>query len=264
MATERLGIRWRAQVFFRLVHCEMVSLTQVVKSRTINVALWVAIIIYIFEYVGLSGAVGYGIFIACAECSVKGYLRVLRSSMRIIGDLEGHKKLFYYFTLPVESWIVFAALAFSASLELMLIDIWVLPVAKLIMWDRFNLSLMGAFKVALIFLISHLFYGTCLLLFTCISPTSLEKFSHYSARLEVFFFFGGYWFTWEQVFQKSHFFGYLFLCNPLIYASEGMRAAVMGQEGHLSFWWCCVALCFFTVAAGVVGTRRMIRKLDCV
>ncbi len=264
MATGWLGVRWRLEVFLRLVQCEMVSLTQVIKSRIINIALWAAIIIYIFEYVGLSGAIGYGIFIACGEYSTKGYLRVLRSSMRIIGDLEGPKKLFYYFTLPVEAWIAFAALACSTALELMIIDIGVLFVAKLIMWDTFHLSCAGGFKIALIFLISHIFYGTCLLLFTSISPTSLEKFSRRFMRLEVLFFLGGYWFTWQQVFQKSHFWGYLFLCNPLIYASEGMRAAIMGQEGSLPFWWCCLALIFFTVLAVISGSSRLRKQLDLV
>ncbi len=255
---------WSLQVFLRIMQRDMYILVPTLKSRTINIAWWTVICVYMFEYVGLSTAVGYGLFIAASECAVKGYLRALPCARRIISDFHDTGSLYYYLTLPVPQWLIFISLAASASLELMAIDIWILPIAKLILWNKFQLSFLGMVKVASVFFCSHLFYGTCVLLFASI-PTQSKGESLFTMRgwIELLFFTGGYFFTWHQLYTKSHVAGYFSLLNPLMYAAEGMRSAIFGNPESLPVWICCLMLLVFTVFAGAIGTWRMMKKVDC-
>ena len=58
--------------------------------------------------------------------------------------------------------------------------------------------------------------------------------------------------------------GYLHLVNPLLYVMEGMRAATLGQEGYLPFWFSLAGLTIFTVGFAWDAIRRLQKRLDCV
>lgn len=239
-------------------------LVPTIKRRTINIVLWTAILIYIFEYVGLGSVAGLGLFIAASECTNKGYLRSLTSAGRVISDLHGERTLYYYLTLPIPSWLVFVTMALSTTIELIAIDVLVLPVAKLVLGDRFYLSFGACLKAAAIFLCAHFFYGACFLLFASMKASSIVDFDVKRIRYcEPLFWLSAYWFSWHQVYLKSHFFGYLLLANPLVYASEGMRSALFGNPASLPLWLCCGMLLAFTLVVGTIGVQRMIKKIDC-
>ncbi len=233
-------------------------------SRILSVVCWSALYIYIFEYVGIGSYAGFGLFIAASECASRGYKRFF-PALRIASDLQGEQSLFYYLTLPIPQWMVFAALAVSVSFELMAIYVWVLPVAKLVLWHSFHLSWLGCVKVACVFVCAHLFFGAWIIVIASIPATSLEELSvkHYH-YVEPFFWTGGYYFTWHLLYTKSHFFGYLLLANPLIYATEGMRSAIFNNPESLPVWLCCLMLLAFTALAGTVGMWRMMKKIDCL
>jgi ABC-2 type transport system permease protein len=252
------------QVFLRLVQRDIYVNLPLLPSRIISVVWWSVIYIYMFEYVGIGSYVGWGLFIAASECASRGFKRFF-PALRIAVDLQGDRSLFYYLTLPVPQWMVFAALAFSVSIELMAIYIWVLPVAKLVLWKSFHLSLLGCIKVACIFICAHLFYGAWIILIASSSFASVEDLSvkHYH-YVEPFFWTGGYYFTWHLLYTKSYFFGSILLANPLIYATEGMRSALFNNPESLSVWLCCMMLLAFTAVTGTLGIQRMMKKVDCV
>jgi len=45
---------------------------------------------------------------------------------------------------------------------------------------------------------------------------------------------------------------------------EAMRVAFIGQQGYLSFWLCIAMLMLFSLVFGYIGTRRLIKHLDCI
>lgn len=265
MHTKPSRFMWNLQICARLIQRDLYVLTPIIKRRTINIALWTALLIYIFEYVGFGPVTGLGIFIAASECTNKGYLRSLTSAGRVISDLHGERTLFHYLTLPVPSHLVFVTMAISTTVELMAIDIWVLPVVKLLLWNKFHLSFTGFLKAGCVFLCAHLFYGACFLLFASIQADSLTDFEMKRTRyFEPLFWLSAYWFTWHHAYTKSHLFGYLLFANPLIYAAEGMRSALLGNPESLPVWLCCCMLLVCTGFVGIVGVRRMMKKVDCL
>jgi ABC-2 type transport system permease protein len=72
-------------------------------------------------------------------------------------------------------------------------------------------------------------------------------------------FFGCAYYPWSAlktfpILQKA------VLINPLVYASEGMRATLVPQFPHLSITAVLIALLFFDVLLLVVGLRQFEKK----
>jgi len=72
-------------------------------------------------------------------------------------------------------------------------------------------------------------------------------------------FFGCTYYPWSAlntfpILQK------VVLVNPLVYASEGLRAALVPQFPHLSTIAILVVLCFFDILLLVVGLRQFEKK----
>ena len=251
-------------MFLRLIQRDMRVLRSTLQRRVINTIIWTAVLVYVFEYVGLSSIAGLGLFIAASESVAAGLMRTFSNVMRLIGDLQGPRALFYYLTLPIPQWLVFVAMGVSTSLQLMIVDALILPAAKLVLWDSFHLTFMGFFKVICVFICAHLLYGAFFLLFASFA-SSMNGVASLRMRIaDPLFWTGAYFFSWHSVYAKSHFLGYLNLLNPVVYACEGMRSAIFGNPESLPVWLCCVALLAFTAVIGTIGTRRMMKKVDCL
>ncbi len=249
----------------RLIWRDMVVFLPGFNGRLINGALWAGITIIVFQYIGFGDAsISLGLFMACANAISWGFFEVMENVSRLISDLQGERSITYALTLPLPQWMVFFRIAISNALQGMAIAIFILPMAKVLLWNNFCLDQMCLYKFLIIFVLSHLFYGF-FSLWLASMVKNLEAIGDVWMRV-VFplWFLGGYQFTWASFVAKSPALAYLNLLNPLLYCMEGVRAAVMGQEGYLPFWWCCAALVFFTTLVGTVGTIKMKQKLDCL
>ncbi len=253
------------QVCARLVQRDLLIFFRgTLQRRLINAALWMSMIVYIFEYVGFSSATGWGLFVACSECADYGFAGVFNSVTRLVGDIQGPRTITYYLTLPVPQYQVFLSIIASTAIQLLAVSFSLLPVTKLVLGDRFDLSRVSYGKVVAILICAHIFYGSLVLLYTSMIK-NMDEFNNVYVRIrDSLFWVGCYFFTWQHLYEKSHVLAYLDLLNPLVYACEGIRGAVMGQEGSLPFWWCCAALLGFALLTGYVGTRRMMKQLDCL
>lgn len=252
------------QVFLRIVERDIYVILPLLPSRIISVACLSSVYIYMCEYVGVGSYMGFGLFIAASECATRGYTRFF-PAVRLVSDIQEEGSIFYYLTLPIPQWTVFAAFGLSVTFELMALYVWVLPVAKVLLWKSFHLSLIGCVKVALVFTCAHLFYGAWIVFIASLSAKSRDELSvkHYH-YVQPFFWTGGYYFTWHLLYTKSPLCSYLLLANPLIYATEGMRSALFNNPESLSVWVCCGMLLAFTGIIGTLGIRRMLKKVDCL
>ncbi len=257
---------WRLniQVFFSLVHRDMRVFLPMLKHRIWNAVFVTALCVYVFEYIGFASVAGYGLFIAASECAVVGFFEVMENVSRLVADIKGPRAITYALTLPIPQWMVFARIAFSNAIQAMAISCLILPTAKLMLWNQFDLTETSYPKIFLIFFLSYLFYGF-FSLWLASMVKGLESLGNVWSRI-IFplWFLGCYQFTWKALLIQSPTVAYINLINPLVYCTEGMRAAVMGQEGCLPYWWCCLAIIGFTVFVGVIGINKMMRRLDCL
>lgn len=249
MKEKNILVRWlkMGQVFLRLIERDLYVALPLLPNRIVSVVVLTALTVYIYEYVGVAGATGFGLFMAASEMGSRAFRRVF-PSMRIAGDLLGDRSLFYYLTLPIPSTFVFLALALSSTIELMSLYIWVLPTAKLVLGNAFYLPVVQLFKVIAVFACAHLFYGVSVLLLASAKVRAIDELGILHARYcEPLFLIGGHYFTWHLLYTKSPWCAYLLLLNPLVYACEGVRSALLYCPDSLPVSLCCGALLFLQV-----------------
>jgi ABC-type polysaccharide/polyol phosphate export permease len=249
----------------RLIWRDMAVFWPTFPGRLLNGAIWSGVTTCIFQYIGFGDvSMNLGLFMACANAVSWGFFEVMENVSRLIADIQGERSITYALTLPLPQWMVFVRIALSNALQAMAIAVFLLPMAKLLLWNHFNFASVSFVRVGIIFVLIHLFYGFFSLWLASLVK-NLESIGNIWMRVTYpLWFLGGYQFTWATFATKNAILAYLDLINPLVYCFEGMRAAVLGAEGYLPFWCCCGALVFFTVLTGIFGISRMTKRLDCL
>jgi len=257
---------WNIQVCARLIWRDMVVFRPYFYNRLVNSFIWVAITTLVFQYIGFGDtSENIGLFMVCASAGNAGFFEVMDNVCSTISDLHGGRSITYALTLPVSQSVVFVRIALSNALQGMAIALFILPLSKLLLWNHFRLGQLSIPKTLLIFTLSQLFYGFFSLWLICMIKNVDAIGNVWNRVIFPLWYLGCYQFTWATFFEKCPPLACLSLAlNPLVYCIEGTRAAVMGQEGYLPFWWCCIALIFFTTLVGAVGTIKMKQKLDCL
>lgn len=218
---------------------------------------------YILPYLGLP--LDYGSFMVASSIVMMCYMNAnWNGANTFVQDLEGERAISYELTLPLPSWMVFARVALVSAINAMVLSILILPVGKLILWDRFDFSQLSWFKFAIIFVSIALFNG-----FFGLVPASLVNGMRGFVRYQMRFgsqlvFFSGFQYSWATMAMAIPALGYINLLNPLVYAFEGIHAAVLGQGNFINFWLCLVLLWVATVLSAWLIVCKFKKKLDCI
>lgn len=255
------------RTFCALVHRDMTVFWPTLWNRFINGGIWVVLTIGVFQYIllpqmGLQS--NFAVFMACAGIMSWGFFEVMGNVATMVGDLTGSKAISYDLTLPLPQWLVFTRIAVTNGLQAMAIAFFMLPLSKIVLWNQFSLGHMSFYKYISIFIAGNAFYGFFSLWLSSMTK-NLDHLNDIWMRV-VFplWWIGGYQFSWYNVYAVSPVCAYFCLLNPLMYIFEGIRAAVLGQEGYLDFWISLCAVIFFTVLVGYIGTKKFMHRLDCL
>jgi ABC-2 type transport system permease protein len=73
-------------------------------------------------------------------------------------------------------------------------------------------------------------------------------------------FLGCVYYPWALL-DKIPWLQYGVLFNPIVYMSEGLRAAVTPQIAHMPWWAILTALVFFTALMGRLGLRGFLKRV---
>lgn len=182
----------------------------------------------------------------------------------LVADLQSDRAITYDITLPIPSWLVFAKTAIGFALYSIIMNSLTLFVGKLVLMDRFDISNLSVPKFILIYISSNLLFGFYCLTIAFFVKNSFE-FGRFWVRIgNVLYFFSGLQFSWLALYKTLPIIACINLLNPLVYAVEGTRAAVLGQEGNLNYWLCLAAVWAWTVLFSIIGYKLFKKRLDCV
>jgi len=253
-------------VFKQLLRTDLYILKGTVADQIFNLAIWmstqVAVNTYLMPAFGITP--DYGSFILAGLCASAGLFGVFPSVATLISDFQGDQMISYYLTLPMPSWMVFLRLIFYYALNFGMLGIMVLPLGQLLVWDQFNILQVHPVKFFIMFVLTHLFYGA-FTLWIASRVCDMTKIGNVWMRFVYpIWFLGGFQFSWEILHSKVPHVAWLNFFNPMMYIMEGMRAAILGQEGYLNFWLCAVMLCLFTALCSWRGIVLLQRRLDFV
>lgn len=247
-----------------LLRTDFKVLKQVIPDKLINLFVWVTIMIVVNSYLlpsfGLSAT--YGSFILAGLSVGAGLFEVFPSVVSLVTDFEGDQTISYYLTLPMPTWLVWLRFIIYYAISYALLALLVLPLGQLLLWNQFSIVHVHGIKFGIIFLLTCLFYGALTLLMASFIKNMATIGNVWMRFLFPMWFLGCFQFSWAVLYKLSPAFAYANLLNPITYAMEGTRGAVLGPEGYLPFWLCVLMLALYILLFITWSIQRLKKRLD--
>lgn len=218
---------------------------------------------YILPYLGI--AANYGSFMAVSTTVMMCFSATgWRGANILIMDLDSDKAITYELTLPLPYWLVFVKAALAWAIEAMFINILTIPVGKLLLGSKFDISHFSFIKFIVIYVSSTLLFAFYYLWASSwiVGSRGFGRFNlRYSWQLLLL---SCNQFPWQTLYAASPVLAYFGLLSPFVYAFEGVRASVLGQAGSLNYWLCLMMLWTFTIIFGLRAIVLFKKRLDCI
>jgi len=253
-------------VFGQLLAAEFVVWRYLIRDTLINLLIWTAVRVFIMGHLmapyGLK--TDYGLFHLASLVASAGLFDVYFQVILLVKNIETDHQIFYQLTLPVPSWVIILKTLTVYTLNSIFLTVCTIPLVKLIMWHSFDLTKIAILPTVAMILVSGIFYSTYILWLAAI----VQRLSKIGWVWERFNFpmwlLGGFHFSWAALYALYPVLAYICLLNPFIFIMEGMRGAMLGQDGYINVWYCVLALCAFSSAFVWHAVRRLKRLLDYV
>jgi ABC-2 type transport system permease protein len=179
-------------------------------------------------------------------------------AMPLIGEFQFTREIEDRLLAPIEiSWLAIEKVFFGA-LQAVFAGLVVIPAAWLLLRPGVELNLRSPLSFACVTLLVALFSACGGLALGCsISQNHIGLM--FSMVLTPMIFFGCTYYPWSAL---AHFpiLQKIVLVNPLVYASEGLRATLVPQFPHISVLAVLIALTVFDLLFLGVGLRQFRRK----
>jgi ABC-2 type transport system permease protein len=179
-------------------------------------------------------------------------------AMPLIAEFQWTREIEDRLLAPIDiRWIAIEKVI-AGMLQALIAGLVVIPLAWLVLRPGIEISINSPFTFALIIILVATFSACGGLAVGC-SMNQQHIGLMFSMLITPMIFFGCTYYPWSAlktfpVLQKA------VLINPLVYASEGMRATLVPQFPHLSLVAILVMLIFFDVLLLVVGLRQFEKK----
>ncbi|MCK4650684.1 ABC transporter permease [Candidatus Babeliales bacterium] len=252
------------KIFFQLIKTDLIIFKKDALGGIIDTIIWVSILLFVTShlYPKLGMPLNYGVIYLLGTIVSCSLFETESNVVSIISDIEGNNNISYQATLPIKSNFVFLKNAISSACKAMTLAIVIIPLGKIFLWQRLNLSLFSPIKFLIMFVTIGIFAGIFSIFMSSLVKGMKQIDIVWFRVLFPLWMLGGTFFPWYAVYKLSPKFAYLFLLNPVIYASEGMRVAILGQQNYINFWLCLSAMWFSVFIFGFFGIKRLKKRLD--
>lgn len=250
----------------QLIRLKFVNARQVFFDKFINLSIWSACTMlvtgYLMKSFGLSD--DFGPFQLGGILAGVGIFELYGNAVTFVSDLEGDRTISYYLTLPTHTATVLCSHIICYSMIGIAMSLATIPLAKLILWNSLSLSLISWPRLLFFTALVNVFCATATLILSAFIP-SMDKFDILWTRIMFpLWFLGGFQFSWYSVHQTAPTFSYFLLLNPFLYMSEGVRAALLGQNNVMPFWICSLVLMAMLSGIAYFAYKALRKRLDFV
>ena len=179
-------------------------------------------------------------------------------AMPLIAEFQWTREIEDRLLAPIDiSWVAIEKVV-AGMIQALLAGLVVLPLAWLVMRPGVDIKVHAPLEFAAMMLLVALFSATGGLALGC-SMNQQHVGLMFSMILTPVIFFGCTYYPWSAlagfpILKRA------VLVNPLVYASEGLRAALVPQSSHLSTILILIALCFFDLLLLRLGLRQFEKK----
>jgi ABC-2 type transport system permease protein len=179
-------------------------------------------------------------------------------AMPLIAEFQWTREIEDRLLAPIDiSWIAIEKVV-AGMIQALLAGLVVLPLAWIVLRPGVDIRIHAPLEFAAMMLLVALFSACGGLALGC-SMNQQHIGLMFSLVITPMIFFGCTYYPWSAL-RDFHFLKYAVLVNPLVYSSEGLRAALVPQFSHLSTAGILIALCFFDLLLLTVGLRQFEKK----
>ncbi len=179
-------------------------------------------------------------------------------AMPLIGEFQFTREIEDRLLAPMDiSWLAVEKVV-AGTLQALAAGFMVIPAAWLLLRPGVGLSVSNPFLFVGVAVLVALFSATGGLALGC-SVNQNHIGLMFSLVVAPMIFFGCTYYPWSAL-EKFPVLQKAVLVNPLVYASEGLRATLVPQSSHLSLVAVLAALIFFNALLFTTGLRRFYGK----
>lgn len=255
------------KIALNLISRDLLILKKDFWGNLIDILVWPTVAAIVFGYIIPSinnMHTQYGAFVLMGAIITIATVTAFDGATQLINDLETKRTIDYYLTLPLSPSLLFIKQACSISIKNIIFTLPIFPWGKFVLYDRFDITHFSLIKFILIYMMINIFLGFFALWLTAWVKNQ-AAFIHVWLRMyNPMIWFGGQIFSWEQLNNVFPTIGYLMLLNPMIYCTEGLRAAIFGPVGFLNFWLSFCMLTLFTLLFAFLAITGLKKRLDCI
>lgn len=250
----------------QLIRVKFTDVRTVLLDRLINFYIWAGCTMlvsgYLMKAFGLSN--DFGPFLIGGMIAAVALFEVNVNVINFVADLDGDHTIAYYLTLSTHTVTVLCSHIFYYATIGTILGVAVLPLAKIILYDRLNLFAIAWPKLLFFIILINLFCATITLWLSALIG-SMKKIGVLWTRIICpLWLLGGFQFSWISVHSVAPKLSYILLLNPVIYMSEGIRAALLNKNDTIPFWICCVVLFGIWVGIAFLAYKALKKQLDFV
>lgn len=248
-----------------LITIDLIIFKQMFLDKFIDLSIWVVlttlVTAYIMPYFGL--AVDFGVFQLGGIIAAAGLFEMGNSNVvDLVSDFEGDRVISFDLTLAIPSWLALASKTAYYFIIYTLLALLMLPIGKVCLWNQFELTSVNYPKLILAIFAINLFYASFALWIASRVPNMAKMGQVWMRFIFPMWFLGGFQFSWMASYKTIPSFALANLINPMIYITEAVRVALLGQEGFINFWLCLLAIVFFAAVSFYFGITSLKKRLD--
>lgn len=253
-------------IFFQLFRRDLIAFKREFLSKLFDTAFLLFTQLVVFGYFFPAAGVGksFGAFMLVSAMTSFGFFDLVGKISTLIADIEGEKTISYSLTLPASSSSIFLHIAGCWAMRAAMISFFILPLGKIILLDHFSISQISFLKLIPMFITINFFYGVFGLWLTSLLKRGGQLSLIWIRVINPLVMFGGYFYNWRTVYDFSPTAATIMLINPLLYAMEGMRSAILGGRDTLPYLLSLVILWIFSLFFGWQAVRKLKKRMDCV
>ena len=183
-------------------------------------------------------------------------------NVELLFDLENKRYIDYQITILNPFLVLLERILFS-SLLTFAITIPFYPVASLILPNYIDTSNASWIRIFILLYLGSLCTSAYHLFIACFL-TSNSVSLLWGRVNSTLLMFGGFWISWNIMYQYSPILGYCAYINPLLYISEGIKGALIGNDQYLPFALCVPMLLIFSAIFTLLCRIAFKRRVDCL
>ncbi len=248
-----------------LIEMDLIVFKHMFLDKFIDLTIWISlttvVTAYILPYFGL--AADFGVFQLGSLIAAAGLFEMGNSNVvDLVSDFEGDRVISFNLTLPIPSWLALVSKAGYYFIIYTILSLLMLPIGKLCLWSQFDLTSVHYPKLIMAIFALSLFYASFALLVASMVANIAKMGQVWSRFIFPLWFLGGFQFSWMASYKTIPSLAIANLVNPMIYITEAVRVALLGQEGFINFWVCLLAIVFFAIVSLYLGITSLRKRLD--